>query len=227
MPILQQLPYCPEECADADKVEILWEPALSVSRKRRSSEEELKRANAEQWQKARADTADQQLWTDGGVKHLPGGFHYSGAAAVLYMRPHDPQAQPVVLQKAGGPEACSFTVEDSALFMGLSELESIHPDQRKGRCLVGTDCQSDLRVLAKGPLSQTTTQGARLWHLILKLISTGTMLTFAFFFSHLGIPGNEAADRAATEAATRGRRGGRVGGKCSGRHEVEMEISQG
>jgi hypothetical protein len=125
-----------------------------------------------------------EIWTDGGVVHAEHEECRSAAAGQLYLGSAD---VPCATYTAGaGRLACSYTAEFTALTGSLRQFAPLVP--AGSTLLVGSDSQSLLQALAKGPLLTEEDHEDELWALFLSLVHRGCRLVIQFFYSHVSFP---------------------------------------
>ena len=137
------------------------------------------------------------IYTDG----TPGGDnHDSGAAAVVTRGPPDKPVREEVRRRRGRAFASSYEAEVEGLKLAVNWVRESGPHQ-VGRVMICTDC----RVITAGLASPSTEDDVETAELRELLDELRTSVVIQWVPGHVGLQGNEWADKEAREATT-GRR---------------------
>eukprot|EP00760_Papus_ankaliazontas_P023624 PhM_4_TR2075/c4_g2_i3/m.6999 len=99
---------------------------------------------------------------------------------------------------SAGDNASSFAAENHALHLALNGIQQCHVSTDIVRIV--TDSLSNVVMLAKGPISQTTPQGMLLWQRLIDIASHVRRIDIAFVFGHCGLPRGDTVDLEAKRA---------------------------
>eukprot|EP00760_Papus_ankaliazontas_P023625 PhM_4_TR2075/c4_g2_i5/m.6989 len=134
-----------------------------------------------------------EVWTDGSAQ-LINGTRQTGSATMLWRGDH------LVTSSTGsaGDNASSFAAENHALHLALNGIQQCHVSTDIVRIV--TDSLSNVVMLAKGPISQTTPQGMLLWQRLIDIASHVRRIDIAFVFGHCGLPRGDTVDLEAKRA---------------------------
>eukprot|EP00760_Papus_ankaliazontas_P023621 PhM_4_TR2075/c3_g1_i1/m.6993 len=99
---------------------------------------------------------------------------------------------------SAGDNASSFAAENHALHLAPNGIQQCHVSTDIIRIV--TDSLSNVVMLAKGPISQTTPQGMLLWQRLIDIASHVRRIDIAFVFGHCSLPRGDTVDLEAKRA---------------------------
>eukprot|EP00760_Papus_ankaliazontas_P038233 PhM_4_TR9004/c0_g1_i1/m.2362 len=108
-----------------------------------------------------------------------------------------------------GKHTCSYRAEALTIDAGIEHLlrrvQNMSRNERRSSIILGTDSQSTLAALARGPLDQDDPVCSRIWTNLLKLAAQRVHIRLQFCYAHVGFLENELVDSAAKHMAERAR----------------------
>ena len=106
-----------------------------------------------------------------------------------------------VFGKGAGRRCVAYQAEQTAIREALTDLANRTTTTKHARVAILTDSQSSIRALEGGPQKAVEHSLHDIWRAIHTLTRKGVRVDFQYVPSHIGLPGNEAADKEAKRHA--------------------------